>query len=216
MFLCRISNEGLGDIGRLESLTCLEINAAGLTTSGLKPLNSLTRLRKLKISDITPDEAYLDLSGLVNLKQLTLGTVHRGEPLRDQDLAFLPKLTNLEWFQMNLHGISDAGLAHVAGLTRLTRLSIGDQLTDAGLAHLAGMKQLENLGIAGDFTDEGLLRLQDNLKLSVLRFITPNPLSDSAVQKLGASLPRLFFFRYGLSARRMRVITFLPRLACHP
>jgi len=58
----------------------------------------------------------LDISGLTNLRRLTLGAPRNGESLRDEDLACLARLPNLEWFQMGfVRGISDKGLAHLQG-----------------------------------------------------------------------------------------------------
>jgi internalin A len=56
--------------------------------------------------------------------------------------------------------VTDAGLAHLAGLTSLQELNLWDtQVTDAGLAHLAGLTSLqaEPVGHAGDGCGAGPL-----------------------------------------------------------
>ena len=57
---------------------------------------------------------------------------------------------------------TDAGLAHVQGLSRLQRLNLSDtQITDAGLEHLQGLTQLRELVLRGTrVTDEGIQQLQ--------------------------------------------------------
>ena len=65
----------------------------------------------------------------------------------DAAMEYLTELTQLEY--VGLHGtqITDAGLAHLKGLTRLSELYIEDhtQVTDAGLRHLEGLTQLQQL-----------------------------------------------------------------------
>ena len=58
--------------------------------------------------------------------------------------------------------VTDAGLEHLQGLTRLQSLGLGGtQVTDAGLAHLQGLVQLQSLGLADTkITDAGLEHLQ--------------------------------------------------------
>jgi len=59
------------------------------------------------------------------------------ESLRELSLAELPRLT-------------DRGLDHVAGRTRLTRLQLsGTRVTDAGLTRLAPLTALQSLGLSG-------------------------------------------------------------------
>ncbi len=57
--------------------------------------------------------------------------------------------------------VSDAGLAHVDGLTRLKELDISCTLiTDGGLLHLIGMTRLQDLDLSGtDVSDAGLVHL---------------------------------------------------------
>jgi len=199
LFYSPITNKGLGELSKLTLLEGLSIHEAKLTTSGLAQLNGLRDLKTLTLHGVTPDESFMDISGLVSLRQLTVGPIHKGEALRDEDLACLARLPNLEWFQMPwLRGISDAGLAHLAGLTKMERLGVGGEgITDAGLDHLAGMKRLDHLTISGNLTEKGLLKLQQNPNLANLTFVTPNPLGKDVTEKLMVRLPKLLMFRSG-------------------
>ena len=68
-------------------------------------------------------------------------------------------------------GVTDASLAHLAGLTELKSLVLSTtipglrtstRVTDAGLAHLAGLTVLETLGLtARAITDTGLAHLTE-------------------------------------------------------
>ncbi len=206
LFACPITNQGLAELGKISTLERLYMYRARVTTSGLKQLNGLTRLEWLEVSSVTPDEGLVDLSGLTNLRHLTLGAPHKGPQLRDGDLAFLKSLGQLEWLAAGL-SFTDAGMANIAGLTRLERISIGgEEVTDRGLAYLSEMKRLDNLTIRGDFTDKGLLQLEQNPALGVLFLICPKQPKAATVKHLTEHLPQLGFFSYGPDLEKMRPI----------
>jgi Leucine-rich repeat (LRR) protein len=208
LFACPITNKGLAEFGKITSLERLYLHKARLTTSGLKQLNGLSRLEWLYLSDVMPDEGFIDISGLTSLRHLTLGPPYKGPYLRDDDLACLAKLTNLEWLQMSWgDGITDEGLAHLADLTRLERISIGGKgVTDKGLACLSGMKRLDNLTIQGNFTSKGLLQLEQNPSLAVLFLVCPEQPDQATVKRLMQNLPQLGFLSYGPDLQKMRPI----------
>jgi len=208
MMSCPITNKGLVHIGKITSLESLSLHRCKLTTSGLKQLNGLKKLEYLNVDDLTPDEGFMDISGLTELRNLTVGPAFRGEPLRDDDLACLAKLMKLEWFQMPyIRGISDKGLAHLAGLTRMERLGVGGEgTTDAGLSYLSGMKQLDMLTIKGDFTGKGLLQIERHPSLASLHLICPERPNQAIVKRLTQNLPYLRVFTYGSDLQSMRSI----------
>ena len=61
--------------------------------------------------------------------------------------------------------VTDAGLVHLRGLTRLQILTLNKtQLTDAGLQHLSGLTNLLRLDLTGtQVTDAGVAELQKAL-----------------------------------------------------
>ena len=66
--------------------------------------------------------------------------------------------------------ITDAGLKHLAGLTKLEYLNLqGQHITDEGLKHLSGMTNLQTLSLSfSGITDEGLKHLDGFQKLRSL------------------------------------------------
>ena len=61
--------------------------------------------------------------------------------MTDDGLAHLARLTGLSSLYVGQTGITDAGLAHLAGLTGLKSLWIdGTKVSDAGLRHLEGLR----------------------------------------------------------------------------
>ena len=92
--------------------------------------------------------------------------------------------------------IGDEGLAHLAGLTSLWRLTIsGANITDDGLAALSNLKKLRIAHIQGNITDKGLRHLEGLKSLQSLWIGSPNTLSAEALNNLREKVPNLFPIR---------------------
>ena len=108
-------------VGRLPRLTELRLGGnPAVTGAGLAKIRGLSRLRILDLSGTAIDgPSLVDLRGMTALEELSLPD-----------------------------DVSDADVAHIAGLTSLWRLSLGGpKITDAGLAHLVGLTRLNDLTI---------------------------------------------------------------------
>ncbi len=190
----QVTNIGVGELANLKKLKNLSLNLnrkSGVTLAALTRLNSLTALTDLTVYGINQDDSVLDLSPMVALEKVSLN-VEGG--MRDEDVACFSGMSKLQWLG-ELSGISDAGVAHIAGLTQLVRLYIkGEALTDAALLQLKGMNALDSLGVTGDFTDAGLQELHALKGLHWLTVNSATPLSDAAQERLVASLPNLTLY----------------------
>jgi len=201
-----LDDDALGSLAALPKLRELSCGSRGqLAISGLRALNALKGLEKLSVADVRQDDGGLDLSGLVNLRYLSLrmwsetkrvrsAMVTKQDGLRDGDLACLCGLTGLEELDLGGSGIGDEGLAHLACLTKLKRLHVGggNALTDAGLDHLAGLHRLEHLDIGvSRITTEGLECLYPLKTLQILHIRSVVSIGSRAVVRLGTELPHL-------------------------
>jgi len=188
-----LTGDGVVSLGRLKKLRKLDLSLSksDVPLSALSGLNTLTNLTHLDVDGFQQDGSILDLSPLQRLKQVALN-IEGG--LRDDDVACLAGLEQLRWVR-NLSGVSDAGVAHLAGLTRIERLGFsGHGVTDQSLASLRGMEVLDTLAVGGSFTDEGLRNLAS---LKCLHWLTVNsdtPLSGAAQERLVDSLPNLTLY----------------------
>jgi hypothetical protein len=200
----RVSGVGFQQLARLTNLRCLnlmstsirdaeliylgglenleELNLFGceqLTGAGLAHLKALRKLRIL-VLDRTPITAdgLIHIENLTNLKELYLNDSAIG----DEAMARVRTLTRLE--VLAVHGctaITDAGVAHLAGLRRLKGLALSQtQITDAGLRCLKGLKGLHDLDITGTHvTNAGVGELQ--LALPKLEIYYSLPLAGDAL-----------------------------------
>jgi len=93
--------------------------------------------------------------------------------LSDAKLALVGRFPRLERFYCDPSGssVTDAGLAHIDGLTRLKELNLDHaDITDSGLVHLKGMVSLQELDLSGTpITDAGLVHLRGLTSLQTLR-----------------------------------------------
>jgi hypothetical protein len=160
-----------GDLAPIRSFSSLESlileNCPDLTGAGLVSVAGVRTLESLFLSDCPRLDTLAPLEGLPSLAHLSLV----GCPaLADEDLAVLAGREDLESLVLTgCTGITDAGLAHLAGPKGLTHLDLGAlrvedsteyhppcRVTDAGLAHLAGLARLEHLDLSGiRFTFQG-------------------------------------------------------------
>lgn len=182
---------GLASLQKLKVLTLTLNRKAGVPLSVLTRLNALTALTSLKTYGFQQDDSTLDLSPMKQLEFVMMG-IEGG--FRDADLACFSGMPKLRWLQ-GIQGITDAGVAHLAGLTQLDRLNIGGEgVTDAAFEHLQGLRALDTLSVQGHFTDAGLRALYPLKGLHWLTIQSEESLSDAAQERLIAHLPNLTLY----------------------
>ncbi|MBN1505775.1 MAG: hypothetical protein JW955_02960 [Sedimentisphaerales bacterium] len=208
MFGCeKVTDKGLAKLTALKSLKNLDISHSRLTIAGLGVLNSMTGLTRLDVGDLERGGAVLNLSGLVNLEDLSLGFRPRSpDAFNDADLACLANLKKLRWLQISPRDFTDRGMLYLAGLTEIDRLGLGGaRLTDEGLKHLANLQKLDLLNIharfdktignwspGGHITDQGLRYLEAFPRLVFVEIYSDSEFSTEAVHRLYEHLPNLY------------------------
>ncbi len=121
-----------------------------------------------------------------------IGTVTAGDGLTDELLAQLKTLPKLR--ELNIGGttkITAAGLAHLAELTGLEKLTLssvnesGEPLGDVALRHVAGLKSLRELGVNEcGTTDAGIKSLEGMSQLRHLDIYQEGRLTDGAIASI--------------------------------
>lgn len=115
------------------------------------------------------------------------------EGARDEHVtALVPAAANITWLNLAGSQVTDAGLAPLAGMPRLTSIHLErTAITDAGLAHLAGLTNLEYLNLFGtQVTDAGLETLKALPKLRRL-YVWQTGVTPEGAQALAAANPQL-------------------------
>ncbi|MHC4639336.1 MAG: leucine-rich repeat domain-containing protein, partial [Planctomycetota bacterium] len=195
---CLITNKGLAKLTTLKSLKSLWLYETKVTISGLSQFNVLPNLVKLEARHIKQDNLGLDISALTRLERLIIEAHRKKGGIRDEDLACLSKHKRLKLCHLWHTKLTDAGMAHLAGLTNLDWLGIsGANLTDDGLKYLTNMRRLNNLSITGNgnFTDNGLRYLEGLKALGSLKITSKNNFSRAALVRLRKNLPNLHTFQ---------------------
>lgn len=156
----------------------------------------------LAVASAPSGVAAADPVALVESHGGTVRLVHRddagldvdlgGSAVTDDDLAELALLKNLRVLRLKECRIGDAGLAHVARITTLERLSLdGTDVTDAGMPQLATLTGLEFLNLYGTaIGDDGLA---DVARLPALKtvVVTATRVTPRGVSALRDSKPAL-------------------------
>jgi hypothetical protein len=186
-----ISDEGLKHIRGLVNLKNLHIDSSRVTDAGFLALAGMTKLDHLVLqSHSFSDRGFTTVAGMKDLTWLCVGG-SKGSPslISDDGLALVTSMKNLTNLQLSHSRVTDKGLVHLKGLTKMTILDLdGCKVGDEGLKNLTEMKNLKWL-ILGDsnVSDDGLKYLQGLRKLSLLR-LSGSKVSTDAKQQLKRSI----------------------------
>lgn len=117
-------------------------------------------------NDVFDGAAFHEIAALSDIMLLELGTW-----VTDANLKNIEGLTKLRSLTLRSPQITDAGLAHLVPLKRLTDLAIWDsQINGSGLKHLRGLTELDSLDLRGAWVGDGVLRQAAEIRS--LKFIT--------------------------------------------
>jgi len=203
----------LKKVSALPALKELYIGApASLTAAGFAHLSRSPSLCALQDKDL------VGLHRAAGLRSLELD----GNQVSNAGLAKLTSLVGLEslsvantnWVDSGMR-ITDTGLVHLAKLTSLRELDLGDtQVSDHGFARLAALKNLRELKIDGTrVTGEGLKVLENYPGLESLT-VGGRWMTDAGMQHLShcQGLKRLSMSFAGVGDRGLKQVARLERL----
>jgi hypothetical protein len=119
----KVTDEGLGHIGRMADLKLLSFNASLVTDAGLEHLK---RLRKLE---------YLYPS--------------HGRMISPDGFRHLANLTRLKFISLWGYELDDGDLESIAGMANLTGIHVQGSITSKNLEPLTGLRHLDHLRFVG-------------------------------------------------------------------
>src|SRR4051794_29893752 len=160
----------LGSLGRRPKtdaqgrVIALNLRSSWISDSDLLEVARLSQLTDLDLSETRiTDIGFQQLKSLKNVSRVSL---YYAEQIGDGALAAMREWKRLKYLNLRGTKVTDAGLAHLAGLP-IESLDIGFSLfTDNGFEYLMNLPQLKSLAAGGNkLTDTGLnsLRLLPNL-----------------------------------------------------
>jgi hypothetical protein len=162
----QITDENFASLSELKALEVLRLCETPITDESLSHLSGLTRLRILNLDQTGISNAgMVHLKTLQNLKTLTL----EDTPITDNGLSHLSQMRSLRYLDLNGTQVTGEGLRHVAQHPIETLYLHIAPISDAGMASLAGMAQLQTLGLSKTMiSDAGLKHL---FGLQALRWV---------------------------------------------
>lgn len=156
-----VDAEALSSLASLSSLKELELNCQDITLADMPYLSTLSGLESLSAIQTPVGESGLEsIRGLTQLHTLKLSSMD----VTDASIDAINTLSSLREAEFSMSGITDEGLKRL-DLPSIKWLSLSGSrgVTDAGLANLAGLPNLEvfmatGTSISGeDFTGLGVL-----------------------------------------------------------
>jgi Leucine-rich repeat (LRR) protein len=146
-----ITDKSMGTLAEMKSLEQLDLASLSITDEGMLKLSACHCLESLTLDKCQITDAGLaDLAKLKTLSKLTLGRTQITGLGRTQvtgrGLAVLKELPLLKELNVNYVDFGEAGMAHLAGLKSLERLSISmpkGKITDDDLADLSRVTSLK-------------------------------------------------------------------------
>jgi Leucine rich repeat/WD domain, G-beta repeat/Leucine Rich repeat len=214
------SGDARGSVRIWSMADILVADPAGSLPDDLKKAVTVQRQGKdwhMRLRQTATDDAIAQLAKVKGLTELSFGSC---ENVTEKGFAGLKDLKELQRLDLSTPEpttrVTDACLAHLNGLPRLTKLNLsGAGVTDAGLAQLKDLPNLEELHLSGaSVTNAGLVGLSAFPKLTSL------DLSATAITEAGlahlAGLPELktldLSSMKALKGGDLRALKDLPRL----
>lgn len=181
----QLTDAGLVHLKGLRHLRELHLDKTKVTGAGLVHLKGLTELEVLDLSDSAITDAGLaNLSGLTNLRVLNLSNgLSMQEAIHEYARRSIPKLRILD------------SIDRMAGIPDPAKKRAKPQITDAGLKHLRGLTKLTELDLSGlPITDSGLTQLTEFKSLRRLE-VHFTKVTRQGADQLRKAIPDLKIFR---------------------
>jgi Leucine-rich repeat (LRR) protein len=228
MSLDRVDDPLMKKIGTLRQLEYLGFMVRAfpqsLTQEGISELHRLTALRDFSANrgpgvdgpvDVTPL-----LAGIGNQRHLQRLGLANAHP-RDEDLARIGALVELEELRLDGRAITNAGFAHLSSLTKINRLYL-NRCSVTDLSPLASMRSLAFLDFGRSAPPVAMSQPREVVSLAPLRGKTrlfqvnlSSHVTDDENIKVLASLPALSEFQIGgrrITEAALAILSTRPRL----
>lgn len=197
-----LNDEQLKMLSGLKDLESIMINGSVLTDEGYRHFTAFSKLKKLSIFHPSRKLEAFNGSGLAHLKAMPEldSLTFAGATAGNEALEAVGQLTQLESFREWHNTETSDGLKHLAKLTNLKSVRLGQRLPDWGkdtpasfdndsIAILAKMPSLESIELTeARLNYDAIVQLKDLPNLKKL-IISQVDVSEADVEKLKAAMP---------------------------
>ena len=187
----RVTDAALRSLAGLTQLRVFEAGATPFTDAGIAHLAPLANMEELWLdfNDRLGDASMIAIAKMTKLRILRF---HGARGITDTGIAAIAGLRSLEDLQLGYAGLTNAGMTTIGEFANLRTLDLQHtQISDTGLANLKGLKKLTWIALVGDsqVTNGGLACLSDKVELRYL-FADGTAVNDAGLACL-AKLTRL-------------------------
>ncbi len=209
----KVTDAGLKDVGTLTQLDELSVGNDLITDAGIAHLSKLTKLRKFySYGKNVTGAAFAHLADMTELEEVGAGG---SSDFDDTKLKHMARITKLKVLSLAGPNLTDEGMASLKNMTELRELRIdGEKVTAAGVANLAGLTKLQKLTVfkCGGFKGEALAALDGMQDLTDLELIYAPSIDKDGSAHIG-KLTKLKRLRFGgVSAEGLSGLTGLTGL----
>ena len=203
------TGRGLAQLAGSETLEVLRVTAQkAFLPDSIRPLATMKRLCRLELTGIGVNDDVLDaVAELKGLEELALSGRFTPDKLRvlkalprlrvlsvrgakDEGVAALAQLKDLEWIELPLFRGKGSGLEALGQLPKLRRLHVsGDVfggMRNEGLRHIGALSKLRHLEIVScsSLTDAGIAYVGKLTDLESLKLLDCRKLTDEGISHL--------------------------------
>jgi beta-lactamase regulating signal transducer with metallopeptidase domain/Leucine-rich repeat (LRR) protein len=172
------------DVGKLMPKLKRPLEFLGLESLSDKRLTALTRLPACRI--LMLGQETLSAAGFRHLAEMATGveSLHLRGEVDDDSLVAIGQIRSLKELQLQQSKITDAGLAHLAGLDHLDKLLFFEcrGIRGRGYVSLAPLKSLRQLMILGPQIDAQMTEALSSLTQLETLSLTPNQLPPAGLK----------------------------------
>jgi Leucine-rich repeat (LRR) protein len=201
-----LTGVGLQHLAGCTDLVNLNLATTGITDEGLAQIKEIKHLTGLELpvygqyedgfwKDPHP-ERFSDagLTHIAEMKELESLTFSGGG-VTDAGMANLAGMTKLKYLGLGtLPNVKGPGLAHLKSLPELRDLNLNDTgVNDAGLKNIAEMKQITSIQLPKKATDAGLEHIKGLTQLTAIG--VPKSVTDKGMEALKKALPKAEVYR---------------------
>ena len=175
-----------------DQITVLELQLSPISDAGMAELPKFDKVERLNISNVNySNEALANVAQMKSVTAIAMTKGAQKEKHTDKGMGYLKQMKQLTELYLDEANLTPAGIAELAQMTQLEKLSVGyiGSFSDDNLQALSGLVNLKYLDISGSYvSDDGLKYLEpftelEELKMAKMQAVRGRGLRDLVKNK---------------------------------